>query len=529
MKNLLDMLKDPETCARSLRERVPGYIRLTFCAAVLLGFGTHLYMFTNKFANLDDLPSMFFTGYGIQSGRWLLPAAAGLDGDFSYPWLIGVLSVLCLAGAACFSVSLLRIRRPLSCILAAALVVTFPASADTLAFMFTADAYFLSFLLAAFGAWAAVRWGWWGSAAGAAAITLSLGIYQAYFPVAAVLMVGALLLGTLDGEKTFKELFLKGLRLVGTLAAGMAVYLIIVKITTRGVPLTDYKGLADMGQISLRELPGMICSAYKEYYRFFLRDDLNFHAGFWWIAIVLVGLGSLAAGIALLWKKKLGPARTALALLLAAIYPLAGSLLTVMGVQGKLTVRMLYGLLYILLLPIGLVEHTADSLGQGRTRVFHAGLSWVVTVTMLTAAWNYALVDNSAYLKADFTMHQCEAYSNRLLERIESCEGYGPWLDVVLVGSDRWTWDLNIMPQMEDIHIYGVMNLPDLRLTYSYDHFLHYFLGFPAVVYLGDSEEAKTIEKTEELKQMSLYPQSGSVKLLHYEPDDKDMIVVRLG
>ena len=522
------LLKTPGACLEELWRRVPGYIRWTFFAAVILGLGTHLYVFTNKFANVDDLRYLFLSDYGAASGRWLLPFAAGLDGDLSFPWLIGLLGVLCLAGTACLSTSLLRIRSALGCILAAALVVTFPGSADTFCFMFTADTYFLSMLLAALGAYAAVRWGWWGSAAGALAIALSLGIYQAYLPVAAVLMVGALLFEVLDGEKTGRQLFLKGLRLVGTLAAGLAVYMLVVQVTTGGY-LTGYMGLDSMGKISLRELPGMILSAYKGYFRMFIRDDLELHAGLWWVALVLVGLGSCSAGVALLWKRKLGPARTALALLLALLYPLAGDLIFVMGVKGTMHTRMLYGIVYILLLPIGLTEYSAADLGRGRRGILHRGMSWVVAGTMLAAAWNYAIVDNSAYLKADLVTRQCEAYSNRMLGRIESCPGYGPWVEVVLVGSEQWSEDLNTMPQLEDIHIYSAMNLPSLRTAYSYDYFLRCFLGFPAPVYLGSSPEAQELAATEEVREMPLYPQEGSVKMVHCESKDTDTIVVKLG
>ena len=54
--------------------------------------------------------------------------------------------------------------------------------------------------LAVMAAFAACRGGWPGSAAGVLLLTLSLGIYQAYLPAAAVLMAGSLLLETLDED-----------------------------------------------------------------------------------------------------------------------------------------------------------------------------------------------------------------------------------------------------------------------------------------------------------------------------------------
>ena len=136
--------KTPEVCVSALWKKIPRYIRLTYAAAVVLGLSVHLYMFTNKFTNHDDLNQMFYADYGTASGRWLLPSVLRLDGNISIPWLIGLLSILCLAGTACLTVALFRIRRPFGCIVTAALLVAFPAVTATFGYMFSADAYFLS-------------------------------------------------------------------------------------------------------------------------------------------------------------------------------------------------------------------------------------------------------------------------------------------------------------------------------------------------------------------------------------------------
>ena len=62
-------LKDPGTCLGELWARVPHYIRVTFCSALVLGFVTHMYMFTNKFTNHDDVGSLFGNSYGAASGQ----------------------------------------------------------------------------------------------------------------------------------------------------------------------------------------------------------------------------------------------------------------------------------------------------------------------------------------------------------------------------------------------------------------------------------------------------------------------------
>jgi len=517
MKKSHWQLKTPEACLADLWKGIPQYIRLTYAAAVVLGLATHLYMFTNKLPNHDDLQHLFSATYGTASGRWLLPLVLRLDGPFSTPWLIGMVSVLCLAGTACFTVSLLRIRRPLGCILTAAVMVAFPTVTATLTYMFTADAYFLSLMLAAFGAYAAVRLRH-GKIPGFLAIVLSMGIYQSYLGVAAVLMVGALLFEVLDGKRSFKELFLEGVRLLGTLAASVAVYMIIVRITSRHVGLVDYMGISDMGKLSLRELPHLIYLSYKNYFLFFLRDSSHCHFGFLKYAFAAAALCCAALGVLLLRQRRLGIARTALVLALAAAYPLAGGLVYIMVPGGGIHMLMLYGLSYILIAPIALVNYTETDLREISWRPLQAAAGWVVLLTIALTAFSYAVTANTAYLKIDLSLRQCTSYSTRLLGKIESCEGYRRGMPVLLVGSKIREAELSPTPELDGIQFTGVLDLGGYRTAYTYNLFLRCYMGFAGTVYLDGGEMAQLPS----VQAMPLYPEAGSIQVID------DMVVVKL-
>lgn len=506
-------LKTPEESFSGLWKRIPSYIRLTFAAAVALGLVTHLYMFTNKFTNHDDIGHLFLADYGTASGRWLLPTVLSLDGPFSTPWLIGMLSILCLAGTACFTVSLLRIRHPLGCVVTAAVLVSFPPVTATFAYMFTSDAYFFSLLLAAFGAYAAVRWGWIGTALAAVSITLSMGIYQSYLGVAAVLMVGALLFETLDGKRSFQQLFWTGVRLAASLAAALAAYMIIVHFTSQRIPLVDYMGISEMGKIAPADLPRLIARSYKKYVTFFLKNDAACHFGFlrYWFAAA--GLCAAALGVLLLWERKLGPARTILAAALAAVYPLAGGLIYVM-VPGDVHMLMVYGLSYLLIAPVALADYMEGVPDKLPMKAFRAAAGWIILLTVALTAYSYMITANTAYLKIDLSMRQCTAYSTRLLDKIESCEGYRQGMPVALVGSDVEEEALTPTPELDYIQMIGVFDLGDFRTSYTYERFLRSYLGFAGEVHLGDSETAQAFAAAPQVQAMPLYPQAGSVQVI---------------
>lgn len=515
----------PGEALGALWQRIPGYIRRTFCAAVILGLIAHLYMFTNKLPNHDDVGHLFSASYGTASGRWLLPTVLQWDGSFSMPWLIGLLAVLCLAGTACLTVTLLRIRSTPGCVVTAALLVSFPSLAATFSYLFTADAYCLGTLLAAFGAYTAVRHRRWGVPLGIAAITLSMGIYQSYFPVAAVLMVGALLFEALDGEKTFRQLVLRGLRLAAVLALSMAAYLVVVRLTTRGSGLVDYMGISSMGSLTWSQLPGILLKCYREYWVLFVQNGYGFHLPLVKPLVLLAGLGTVVLLAALLRQKKLGAGRTVLVVFLVAIYPLAGNLIHVMTNGSRVHSLMIYGMVFLAVAPVALVEYaaqslTAPSVPKGMAKSI---LSWAILGAMAVTAWSYMVTDNQAYLKMQITFDQGMAYSNRLLSAVEGCDGYERGLDVVLVGSNDYTGDLYPTPSLNQVQLTGVLGLAELRTSYTYGYFLKYYLGFTEAVYLQGSDKAAALAETETVQEMPVYPADGSVRRVD------DAIVVKLG
>jgi len=484
---------------------------------MVLGFAAHMFAFTNKLPNHDDIAHLFEADYGTYSGRWLLPAVLDLDGSFSVPWLIGILGLLCLAGTVCLTAALLRIRRPLECVVTAGLMTAFPTVAGTYCYMFTADAYFLGLLLAAFGAWAASRMPKAGIPIGAAAVCLSMGIYQSYFPVAAALCVGTLIFDTLDGEMSFKELVIKGIKQVAALALGMAAYMVIVKITTRETGLADYMGLSTMGQLRLSELPGLIMRCYREYIYFFLRNETGIHFRFVKYLIPLTGLCTAALLILLLLRRRLGAARSLLVIVLVILYPLAGHLIYIMTAGGDIHDLMRYGTVLLPVAAVALAGYACRAYLELSVPAqwFRAVACWAILGSMALTAYSYMAADNRIYLKMELSYEQAYAYSNRLLAAVENCGDYRRGMPVALVGSSVIEQSaMYPTPQLDSINITGAVSMRDLRGCYTYGGFLRFYLGFPDPVYLDDSEQVKALAELPEVAAMPLYPQQGSIKVI---------------
>ena len=117
--------------------------------------------------------------------------------------------------------------------------------------------------------------------------------------------------------------------------------------------------------------------------------------------------------------------------------------------NGYVHIHMLYPMVDILLLPLALLEYAAPGEEKPGNGLLHRLMSWVLLLALGLAAYSYWLTDNNAYLKADFAMRQCTAWSNRLVARIEDCPDYEPGMKVVLLGSHEREKALSPTPELE--------------------------------------------------------------------------------
>lgn len=513
----------PETLAEKIRGKVPPYIKLCFASSVILGLVIHMYMLTNKLPNHDDIGHLFGSDYGTASGRWLLPGVLGLDGDLSMPWLIGVISVLLLALSACLIAAVMRIRTPVSVVVLSALVVSFPAVASTFVYMFSADAYFLSFALACLSAFLTDRYRF-GFIGGAAVLVLSLGIYQGYLGVSAFLMLGALILYVLEGKMPLKEVWLRALKSAAVLALGVVGYMLIVKLSTLNEPLVDYMGIADMGKLSLSEIPALVKRAYLSYPHFFLWNSMGAHFGFlkyaFWLTAAATVFLIAVTGI----RGKLNWQRWLVLVFFIIIYPLAGNLIYLMTPDASPHMLMLYGLVGMLTAPLSAVnayndEGKRSSFGQAQISSL---CCWVITISLALTSYSYALFSNEVYLKLQLTYEQTFAYSVRLVNAIETSEYYSEDSIVMLIAVEPGQAAHNPTPELDSIQITGTANMQELINSYTYGRYLNRYAGLKNEVYDTQHEYSMDFAKRDEVLALSCYPSEGCITRLD------GYIVVRL-
>ena len=502
-----------DTQSARLWQRIPPASKTAFFCCLVSGYLIHLYAFTNLIPNSDGLSRVYDLQQMTVSGRWFLHYASALNDFTQMPAVIGLLSLLFLGLAAALAVDLLAIRSRVLGGLAGAVMAAFPCMGYTFLYLFTASAYCLAILLAVLSVWLARR-GRAGWALGVAALALSMGTYQAYAAVAISLALLAVFREVLDPRADFHGTLRLGLRLVTYLAAGAALYYIILRVflAVKGLELLSYLGMdAASSGYPFSQLPGLLIDTYKQVIAFFfLPGSAN---GFATLPFVLLNLLALGMGLGAVWAVFAGRGllrekwRVLGGLALLALLPLGMNFMQVLSPWSAPTPLMKYSFVSVYLLVL-LVLDRADSLGElGKPyALLPAAAVWCALLL-------FCLTTNNLLYTASAQAHRAtESYATRLLTRIESCEGYEPGMEIALVGAVPAEQIVSDIPSYAQVDHYSVPLNSVLPLNKHLYYYLSDWLNFP-VDELSE-ETMLAISGDPEFQAMPLYPAQGSVRVL---------------
>ena len=529
MTQNMDMIK-------AILGKIPSRIRWCFCMGMISGILIHAYMFTNKLPNWDDINNVGTFGVGSEFGRWFLKYINPLDGIWSVPWIGGLFAVTFLSLAACMVVAALDIRSLTGAVIVPLMMLSFPSVCSMFTFMFTADCYAVGIFLACTAAWL-IRRHRFGFLPGIVLLVLSLGLYQAYLCLALGVLVCGLFLDLLRGEKLEGEearrVFLSGVKTFLVLLASVVLYNLVARWIFPN--LDSYNGLSQMGQIDPARLPRLILRAYRWVAEYFILKPYSFINDFAWALNVISCL--LAAGFVIAWfvKRRLWkqPAAAVLYLFLAAAVPLAMGSIIIMAPDASVSMLMLYQYVILYIFIMAMLERSLqkeDGLfsgrGGGRTgagggQVEQNGtalpgvLSLFVTAVLLLVGYENFVVTNEAYFRMDIAYERAYAYYNRIMERIESTEGYQPGDAFALVGEYGLSETPDLLgsypmdgERFEDLS--GVARETGLLTSGVRHNFMKIYIGveMPDV----SEETLEAIRQTEKYQNMPAYPAEGCVQ-----------------
>ena len=500
---------------RNLWRRLAPTHKAAFFSCLVTGYLVHLYAFTNIIPNSDGLSRVFDTQQMTVSGRWFLHYASALNDFTQMPAVIGLLSLLFLGLAAAFTVDLLAIRSRILAGAAGALMAAFPWVGYTFLYMFTASAYCLAILLAVLSVWLARR-GRAGWMAGAAALALSMGTYQAYVTLAIALSLLVLLRETLDPGASFRPTLLLGLRLAAFLAVGAALYygILLIFLKVKDLELLSYLGMdAASSGYPFGSLPSLILRAYKQAVSFFFVPGSGdaFASPF----LVVLDLAAGALGLFFFLRcfggKDLRDAlwRPTGALAMLALLPLGMNFMQILSPYSVPTPLMKYAFVSVYLAVLLLADRS-DALPIP-DRLGRAALS--CTALWCAGLLLFCLNTNNLLYTASAQAHRAtESYATRLMTRIESCPGYEQGMEIVIVGAISPQSLRADIPSYRQVAHYSLSTDTVAPLNKHIYYYLSDWLNIP----VEEPEESVLMATaaSDAFGEMPLYPAEGSVQVL---------------
>ncbi|MCM1537975.1 MAG: glucosyltransferase domain-containing protein [bacterium] len=433
------------------------------------------------------------------------------------PWLNGLTFVLCIALVSAMVVYLLNIKDRVLSILTGGIMVTFAPVMGTVFFMFTAPFYGIALVFVTLAAWMFVSEKWWIKPIGCVLGILSLGIYQAYFPFCAALLVLSLLKQLFKG-KSFRFVLVRAFQYLGLLVVTVIGYLLITRVFW-GEELSAYQGADQMGILSITEIPMIIKTIYSNYRRFHFGEFSGINSNI----TILAGLSVLCiCGIIeivvyavsrFLQKECDSVLKGLMGLALMAIFPIAVFGIYLMASHAYIYSLMFYPLVLCFIMPVMLLDQWNQSQG-GLIRKFPklekiilSGANVIVTVMLTLSILGYCHYDNEYYLQIALCKEQTDSIVTTWITQIKSLDGYRADMPVAFIGSYHDDTYYNAENYFPNTYLAGWANYV---LSDQYLKYMETYCGYCPVV-LHDTSMLMTMP---EVQEMPCYPTSGSIRIV---------------
>lgn len=468
----------------------------------------HGFLFTNEFFSHD---STFVLNYGDSQsfytsvGRMLIPYYEALKGSVPLPWLICLLFLIYITLANLFLVHLLELRSKAGIAVVCGLTCSNTALTLTGAtYIYCFDEYALALLLAVLGAWFLCRreGGW---LLGTVCVTASLAFYQPYFTLAAGLCFFAVIRQLLKNESALKALW-NGIRLLALLAAGFLLYYLWWNLQCRMLGIDMARASESLLSAGLSALPSLLYHAYVSYLTFLRQPPALFGHLLMTVHILLLFLLAVKV-FSCLADRTLRRGSKLLLMLLLLLTPLVcnSAYLLLVGNNHELTTYA-QGLIYLLplcFLDTPAVPRKHFHWNNRRYRIAVVALLGIVL-------WNNVTFSNQAYIKKDMEKSATLTLMSRVLDRIESTEGYVPGeTEIAVVGRLDWNSFLNHGRYGYEVIQKNIGMGIDYSISYSFERYISQYLNYPALF-----TDPAPFEELEEVQNMPALPDTGAIRMI---------------
>lgn len=488
-------------------------IKISMISTFLWGILAHGIMLFNKISFHDDA-GLFYIGGTYPLGRWMLGVLESISEWFwgnttcSLPLFNGVVSLMFIALAVAILVELFEVEKNMSIIALSGIMTVFPAVASTFGFMFTAPYYFLGTLFGVFGAALSCKAKkWYIYLFGIVLMGCSVGVYQANIPVCICIVLFYAVKEMGEKQKAdWREFITLGGRSVISCVGFISVYFGCnqIALMVSGSHLSNYQGINDMGQVSVKTYLKRVLVAYKD---FFVPADESMGNMYPLSSDIVYKLLILfTCVLTIYWlyktfmKDKWLAAQTAV---FVVFIPLAVKFIYVMCDPVQVDGIMTYGEVILFVYVAWLSSRCTDWYLPVKQ------MGSVATILVLVLTVMLSRFDNLCYLKAQYMQSQAISYFTTLITQIKSTEGFTQNTPIIYINEyGKYDYTTASIPEFKDVKLTPFDHSSILN-DYAWKITMKMWCDFDPI--LGD---ASAYENLPEVEEMPCYPDKGAIRLI---------------
>lgn len=503
------IIQEPSSLCKAIYKKINLQSRMAFFSTIIIGLINYSYFITHHVKSPDAISIGHYHISGdweLSLGRFGLRIVDLLRGGIVNENLLIISSILIMAIAAGFLVSILDIQDNLMAVLLAAIFITSPQLADTYMFIYCADSYSLSILLAVLSVWFLKKKTYMGYMLAMLMLAISTSLYQAYIGIAFTLCLFLIiidLLSKLKYKQAVQTLIQYMLVMLGGLLTYYGIERVILALTD--TELSSYKGAADFGVGSLiGQLKNSIPQAYIDFYQYFMTDNI-LHNDYWkrkTIHILLLLTALLALGILInqmkeIWSKLF-------VVFLCIIFPLSINVMDLIAPSS--TIYLMTGMPLVCMYFWGFVLYRFLK----QSNCLNILLKYSIVFLNVWLIFTFINSDNASFKCREEVYNHFYATHTNIINRVEALPGYNTELkwcfnDIVRYSSDLIPMSNGFIAYDNEVwNVYG-----GLGVTATF-----YEQYYGKHISLCSKEEYDSITEGDEFANMAVFPNDGSIKII---------------
>lgn len=473
--------------------------KYSLCSTWIIALLTYTFSFVHKLPNHDDIICFFnLSGAGIGNGRWMLNVIDFIMPSYSMPLVNGILSIILLSVAICYTIKIFKIENVFLQILLSGIIISFQSVVGMMAYTFLNYSYALSFLLSVLAINYVLKNGWKNYVAGTVMMVVSMGIYQAYWAIGVVFLLCLLIQDTIRENSNIKNEFpIRSIKYILFIILTACIYYIINYTIFYFLDL-QWGGYASerVDNINTHSFITRLYWAAINVYSC-LRYGIYGFVVTWLSKIIhFILLGCICCGIIIPLCKKREWGKIVLSIFLLMLFPIAINVMYIITPIGVHSLTLL-PFIGIYILAVVVTERNLRYI-----RVYDT-----ILISLILLLVNNVLIANKNQMKQYMQYENAKSFYTGVMVRIGETKGFDKDTQIALIGkADELVWGLS------DFVADGITGISDGHIMniHSRESFIKYFVGFDAP--FTDIDENKKIVDSTEFKSMPVYPYDGSVK-----------------